>query len=61
MTRQRPFFFDQIVESTRIIFGSRLGPGGALIVEDGDVSILLFQDNHEVSGGHCSLIVNAQV
>src|ERR1700738_4228786 len=24
MTRQRPFFFDQIVESTRIIFGSRL-------------------------------------
>src|SRR5271167_3953344 len=26
MTRQRPFFFDQIVESTRIIFGSRLIP-----------------------------------
>src|SRR3981081_3934185 len=25
MTRQSPFFFDQIVESTRIIFGSRLG------------------------------------
>src|ERR1700722_10544124 len=25
MTRQRPLFFDQIVESTRIIFGSRLG------------------------------------
>src|SRR3984957_18980757 len=24
MTRQRPLFFDQIVESTRIIFGSRL-------------------------------------
>jgi hypothetical protein len=24
MTRQSPFFFDQIVESTRIIFGSRL-------------------------------------
>src|ERR1700719_2610591 len=23
MTRQRPLFFDQIVESTRIIFGSR--------------------------------------
>src|ERR1700722_3711333 len=27
MTRQSPFFFDQIVESTRIIFGSRLGIG----------------------------------
>jgi hypothetical protein len=26
MTRQRPLFFDQIVESTRIIFGSRLAP-----------------------------------
>src|SRR6202011_1283392 len=26
MTRQRPLFFDQIVESTRIIFGSRLIP-----------------------------------
>src|ERR1700693_6230031 len=24
LTRQRPLFFDQIVESTRIIFGSRL-------------------------------------
>jgi hypothetical protein len=24
MTRQRPLFFDQIIESTRIIFGSRL-------------------------------------
>src|ERR1700687_3644594 len=27
MTRQRPLFFDQIVESTRIIFGSRLRVG----------------------------------
>lgn len=27
MTRQRPLFFDQIVQSTRIIFGSRLGTG----------------------------------
>src|ERR1700737_5041191 len=27
MTRQRPLFFDQIVESTRIIFGSRLAVG----------------------------------
>src|ERR1700716_2980750 len=27
MTRQSPFSFDQIVESTRIIFGSRLAPG----------------------------------
>jgi hypothetical protein len=28
MTRQRPLFFDQIVESIRIIFGSRLGSRG---------------------------------
>src|SRR3981081_4945687 len=28
MTRQSPFFFDQIVESTRIIFGSRLKENG---------------------------------
>src|SRR6202162_778865 len=27
MTRQTPLFFDQIVESTRIIFGSRLETG----------------------------------
>jgi len=36
MTRQSPFFFDQIVESTRIIFGSRLlqpGPHASLIAK----------------------------
>src|ERR1700688_3725142 len=40
MTRQSPFFFDQIVESTRIIFGSRLAtnaptrPDGAGRIRD---------------------------
>src|SRR5882757_6862093 len=38
MTRQRPFLFDQIVESTRIIFGSRLsGPALRLPVGGGKV------------------------
>jgi hypothetical protein len=36
MTRQRPFFFDQIVESTRIIFGSRLGAAEDVVRYTGD-------------------------
>jgi len=36
MTRQRPLFFDQIVESTRIIFDSRLSTP-KLIVQEGAI------------------------
>jgi formate hydrogenlyase transcriptional activator len=34
MTRQRPFFFDLIVESTRIIFGSRLSDGDTFSIDE---------------------------